>query len=398
MKKEINEKLLIGSLFAINFTHMMDVVIMAPLNPFLKKTYAITTEQFGWLVSSYTLMAALGGLIAFFYIDKYNRRNAILFLYAGFFLANLLCAIAPGYKFFLLSRMFAGAFGGVLSSIMLSVVGDVIPMERRGKATGIVMAAFSGASVIGIPIGLWLAFTFNIHAPFVFLSLLSGLLWLFLYFKFPSIDIHLKHHNQSFNKLEVIKQLTSDSNAIWGLLFTFCVMASGFLVVPFISDYMVNNVGVPEKDLMYIYLLGGIATMITGPMAGRIADKIGKQKTYVITAFFSIPPILYVTMFPSVDLWVVLMFMTCFFVLFGARFVPSMTLLTSSVNPQKRGSFMSIASAVQQLSAALSVLFASLIITNTAEGKLENFFYVGCLAAIFTVIGIVLSYKVKEVS
>src|SRR6185437_4289003 len=156
-KPAVNENIVIVLLAAINFTHIMDFVIMAPLNPILKKEFGITTGEFSFLVAAYTLSAGVSGIISSFFIDRFDRKAAIITLYFGFVVSNLCCALAPDYAIFLISRVIAGFFGGILASLIFSVIGDVVPPQRRGKATGIVMSAFSAASVIGIPIGLHLA-------------------------------------------------------------------------------------------------------------------------------------------------------------------------------------------------------------------------------------------------
>lgn len=397
-KPIISEGLLIAMLAAINFTHIMDFVIMAPLSPFLKEAMSITTEQFGYLVSIYTFAAAVGAILAFFNIDKYDRRTAIIFLYTGFIIANVLCALAPQYKFFMMARLFAGLFGGVLNVLIMSVIGDVIPMERRGKATGMVMAAFSAASVIGIPSGLILADLFDYHAPFWLLSGLSALVGVVLMLKFPSIRKHLEYEGPKTPPLEILKSFAIDSNIQRALVFMFLLMVAGFTVVPFISDYLVFNVGLNKDELKYVYLCGGLATVFSSIFVGKLSDKFGKVKTFVVAACISIIPIAIVTVLPVMPLAYVLMFNVVFFMCFGARFVPAMTLMTSCVMPQRRGSFLSVSSAVQQLGSGIAVLISSTIIMNGAKGELHYFGWVGIVACIATALSIFVSLRIKEVS
>ena len=397
-KPMISEGFLIAMLAAINFTHIMDFVIMAPLSATLKIAMSISTKEFGYLVSIYTFAAAAGALIAFFKIDKYDRRTAIIFVYAGFIVANILCAIAPQYKFFMLARLFAGLFGGVLNVLIMSVIGDVIPMQRRGKATGMVMAAFSAASVIGIPSGLILADLFDYHAPFWLLSILSAIVGITLLLKFPSIQTHMETEGARTPPLEILKEFVTNQNVLRALLFIFLLMIAGFSVVPFISDYLVNNVGLSTKELKYVYLCGGLATVVSSILIGRLTDKLGKVKTFMMAAFVSIIPIASVTVLPPLPLKYVLMFNVVFFMCFGARFVPAMTLMTSCVQPKRRGSFLSISSAIQQLASGVAVMIASFIIVNDAKGALHNFGWVGVVACTATVLSIIVSLRLKEVS
>jgi len=398
-KPVVSEGILIAMLAAINFTHIMDFVIMAPLSPFLKESMLISTEQFGYLVSIYTFAAAAGAILAFFNIDKYDRRSAILFLYTGFIVANVLCALAPQYKFFMMARLFAGLFGGVLNVLIMSVIGDVIPMERRGKATGMVMAAFSAASVLGIPSGLILADMYkDYHAPFWLLSGLSMLVGIALVFKFPSIRKHLEYEGPKTPPLEILKSFALDSNIRRALLFMSLLMIAGFTIVPFISDYLVNNVGLNKDELKYVYLCGGLATVFSSILVGKLSDKFGKVKTFVVAGLISIIPIAIVTVLPVMPLVYVLMFNVVFFMCFGARFVPAMTLMTSCVMPHRRGSFLSVSSAVQQMASGIAILIASTIIVNGAKGELYHFGWVGVVACTATVLCIIVSLRIKEVS
>lgn len=397
-KSNISEGLLIAMLVAVNFTHIMDFVIMAPLSPFLKESLSISTEQFGILVSVYTFAAAVGAIFAFFNIDKYDRRTALLFLYSGFILANVLCALAPQYKFFMMARLVAGLFGGVLNVLIMTVVGDAVPLERRGKATGLVMSAFSGASVIGIPCGLILTERFDYHAPFWLLSILSLIVGVVLFLFFPSIKTHLEYTGEKTKPLDIIKEFSKNRNIIRALLFIFLLMIGGFTVVPFISDYLVYNVGLSTDELKYVYLVGGGATIASSILVGKLSDKYGKVKVFIFAAIVSMVPIFAVTILPPWPLLYVLLFNMAFFMSFGARFVPAMTLMTSCVVPQRRGNFLSISSAIQSLGSGVAITIASFIITNDASKKLYHFGWVGVVACVATTICIFVSMRIKEIS
>ena len=393
---KVNENLLLLILAAINFTHIMDFVIMAPLNPILSIHLSINPQQFSFLQASYAISAGIAGIVGSFFVDKYDRRSTLLFLYSGFMLSNLACAIAPDYYTLMSARIIAGSFGGVLGSVILSVVGDVIPQERRGRATGIVMAAFSAASVIGIPIGIRLANNFHWHAPFYFLTIASLVVLAFTWMKMPSITSHMKNASSS-STLDKIKALFLNSNVRWSFLFMSLLMISGLTVVPFLSDYIVKNAKLSLKDLDYVYFFGGLATAISGPVTGRLADKFGKPRVFMIAAIISIVPIYIMTHLTSSSYAWILSMSSLFFIFFGARFVPAMSMMTSSVEIRQRGSFMSINSSVQQFSSSLAIIIAGAIVVNK-NGELENFGTCGIIAIVATIACILVSLKVKQVS
>jgi len=386
-KKEIREGLLIFTLAAIQFTHMMDFVIMMPLGPQLMRVFNISPGEFGFLVSAYTFSAAVAGFLSALFIDRFDRKHAMLGLYFGFTIGTLACALAPTYSLLLAARVVAGAFGGVLGALILAVIGDAIPEHRRGAATGKVMAAFSVASIAGVPVGLYLASVTSWHAPFYLLAGLSFLVLIASFWLLPTMRGHLTNAVPQ-NPFLVLKEILQKRNLQWAMALMVTLTMSGFLVVPFISPYMVANVGFTETELSYIYLFGGIATVFTSQWAGRLADKHGKHRIFIFSAVFSMIPILLLTNLPPVQHYVALIVTTIFFILFGARFVPAMALITSSVEPKLRGSFMSINSSVQQLSAGVAAFVSGLIVQETASGKLEHFNLDGLLACVVTLLAV----------
>ena len=139
----VREKLLLLTLAGIQFAHILDFMIMMPLGPILMAELAIDAHQFGLLVSSYTFTAALAGIPIAIIADRFERKRLLLTMFALFALATLACGLAPSYATLLVARGIAGVFGGMLGSMVHTMVGDLIPFERRGRASGTVMMAFS---------------------------------------------------------------------------------------------------------------------------------------------------------------------------------------------------------------------------------------------------------------
>lgn len=395
-KKEIREGMLIFILAAVQFTHMMDFVIMMPLGPQLMRVFSISPREFGLLVSAYTFSAAVAGFVSALFIDRFDRKPALLLLYVGFIIGTLGCALAPSYALLLLARVVAGGFGGVLGALVLAIIGDAIPENRRGAATGRVMAAFSVASIAGIPVGLYLASVLNWHAPFMLLVGISVLILLLAFRFLPAMRGHLTSAVAG-NPFRALHALVVKPNLQWAMALTVTLTMAGFLVVPFISPYMVANVGFTERDLSYIYLFGGLATVFTSQWAGRLADRHGKQLVFRIAAIGSIVPILLITNMPQVGMVLALSVSTLFFILFGARFVPAMAIVTSSVSPELRGSFMSINSSVQQLGAGIAAFVSGLVVQEAADGTLAHFNWVGVMACAVTLITVWVVRHIKTV-
>jgi len=396
-KIQIREGWLLFILAAIQFTHIMDFVIMMPLGPQLMRVFEISPKEFGFIVSAYTFSAALSGFISTLFIDKFDRKNALLLLYIGFIIGTFCCAIAANYEMLLLARLVAGAFGGVIGALVFAIIGDAIPENRRGAATGKIMSAFSIASIAGVPIGLYLATRINWHAPFYLLTGLSVLVLIAAYTLLPAMKGHLTNATKN-NPLTVVGDILRNTNLLWALTLMVMLTLAGFTVVPFISPYLVANVGFAEGELAYMYLFGGLATVVTSQIAGKLADKYGKQKVFTFTAIFSIIPILLITNLTPAPHYLILLVTTTFFIGFGARFVPAVSLITSSVAPKLRGSFMSFNSSVQQLASGLSAFLSGLIIQKTSSGALLHFDTIGIIAAVATILCIFIIRRIKVVS
>ena len=399
MKPEIpaGERALVLGLAAIQFTHIMDFMIMMPLGPQLMRVMLISPQQFGILVSAYTLTAAVAALAMAFYTDRFDRRQTLLFLYAGFVISTLLCGIAPGYNELLTARAVAGAFGGVAGATVHSIIGDAIPENRRGAATGMIMSAFALSSIIGVPIGLVLAAHFSWRAPFLLLVAVSVLVFILTWRILPPMRSHIVA-GEAHRPLKQMKSVLGTANHLRAFVFMFALMFAGFSVIPFISPYMVANVGLKETDLPYLYLFGGLATVFSSRYIGKLADRYGKRQIFTLIGLISIAPLLITTNLPPAPVWVAICASVIFMVFVSGRFVPAMALVISSVEPRLRGGFMSINSAIQQLGLGAASFLAGTIIGHGAGGTLTNYWLVGFIAVGATLLAIALAWRVKPVA
>ncbi len=393
-----HERILLITLAAINFTNIMDFMIMMPLGPQLMRIFGITPQQFGLVVSAYTFSAGVSGFFAAFIVDRFDRKKFLQFLYAGFLIGTLACGLAPTYELLLSARIFTGLFGGVLGAIVLSIVGDMIPFERRGKAMGMIMAAFSVASVFGVPFGLFIANQFDWHAPFLFL-VACGLPVTFFIWKFvPNITGHIHHKDTRPNPLAILKGITSDANQRKALTFMMVIMFGHFSIIPFLSPYMVSNVGFEEGQIAYIYAVGGLLTIFTSPLIGKWADKYGKKKVFTIFIPLCALSVLLLTNMPRIEIWMVLIVSAAFFVFSGGRFIPAQAMVTAAVKPENRGSFMSITSSMQQISAGVASYIAGLIIVKQPNGELLHYDWVGYLSIAATLLCLFLVTRIRSAS
>ena len=373
-------------LAAAQFSHVLDFVIMMPLGPEFIDEWAISPQQFGFLVSIYTFSGALCSFLGAFFIDRFDRKTALLRLYVGFTIGTLACALAPSYLSMLLGRAITGAFGGLMGAVVFSIIGDVFNESRRGAAMGTVMSAFSLASIIGVPIGLWLAHI-SWRVPFYTLSGVSIVIMLAAYKILPPLRAHLVAKRKIDIESELRFLILSEGHWRAFALIVFLMLAA-FTVIPYIATYMKKNIGLSRNDLALMYFVGGFFTLLTSRLVGRWSDRFGKQKVFVWMALFSTVPILLLTNMPRIPVTTAIIVTTLFSVLISGRAVPAMSMITSTVVAERRGSFMSFTSAVQQLASGFASLIGGIILTESANGELVNYDLVGYTAVMATLFSI----------
>jgi predicted MFS family arabinose efflux permease len=385
---------LLLTLAGIQFTHILDFMIMMPLGPQFTKIFSITDAQFGLLVSAYTLAAGMSGLLAATYLDKFDRKKLLLALYVCFGLATLACGLAPSYYTLMVARILAGIFGGVLSALSQTIVADVIPFERRGRAMGIVMTSFSVATVIGVPSGLFLAAQFSWHAPFFGIAAVVGLLTCGAAVTLPNLTDHL-HGGNKLSVFKTIGQVIQDPNHLKTFAFSGLMMFAGFTVIPFLTIYLQVNVGWRNDQVPYLYLCGGIATLLMARFIGVMADKKGKVKVFRLMAFLVIFPMIASTLTSGLPMWAVLTVAIAFFICMNGRMIPGMAIITSAANPQLRGTFMALNSAVQSASMGVAAFIGGLIISRDSENLVQNYWMAALLGSAASFATIYLAGKLK---
>jgi predicted MFS family arabinose efflux permease len=390
------ELLLLLTLAGMQFTNILDFMILMPLAPQLMRVLAIDPQQFALLVSAYTFAAAASGFVAAFWIDRVSRKRALLAVYTGFIVATALCGVAPSYPLLVAARIAAGVFGGVIGALVFTIVADVVPFVRRARGTALVSASFSLAAVLGVPLGLWFATHFSWRAPFLVLAGFSVAVWVIAWRLVPPLDAHVAGGERR-RPLAQLRAVFGVPNHLRAFAFIVALMTSVFLVVPFVAAYNVANVGLTEAQLPYIYFTGGLMTLFTAQVIGWLADRYGKKRVFTILAFVSLVPILLQTHLPPLPLVQVLLVTVVFFVFVPGRFGPAMAIITGSVAPPLRGSFMSFNGAVQQLAAGAASFAAGIIIGRGADGALTRYDWVGWCAVAATLLAIVLVRQIRIV-
>lgn len=382
-------------LAAIQVAHILDFVIMMPLGPRFMRVFNISPVEFSTLVSAYTFSAGIVGFFGALYADHFDRKKFLLFNFAGFIIGTYMCAIAPSFAALLMARIIAGAFGGILNAGVLSLVADLIPFQRRGNAMGVVMSAFSISSILGVPTGLYIAQAFDWHATFYFICIIGVIFWILSLMILPSVRVRSEPKSFMANLIN-FKSIVFQKDYLLSFMLTSVLGFGIFGVIPFIAPYMVRNVGLSEDQIPLIYLIGGMCTIISARIIGKLCDKIGSFKVFRVVATFSIFPIFALTHLPAdIPLWVALTVTSLFTMMGSGRFIPAMTIVSAVVKPQERGTFMSLENAARQLSSGASSQIAGFIIGSTAAGALTNYNYVGFIGIMTSILAIFIAYRIK---
>ena len=385
---------LLLTLAGIQFTHILDFMIMMPLGPQFTKIFSITDAQFGLLVSAYTFAAGGSGLMAATYLDKFDRKKLLLSLYGLFGLATLACGLAPTYYSLMAARVLAGVFGGVLSALSQTIVADVIPFDRRGRAMGIVMTSFSVATVAGVPIGLFLAAHFSWHAPFFGIAAMVVLLAIGAAVTLPQLRDHLSGAGQS-SAFDNIRRVLTDPNHLNAFVFSGLLMFAGFTVIPFITIYLTANLGWRIDQVPYVYLCGGLVTLITARWIGVLTDRKGKVVVFRLMAVLVTVPMMLTTLTAGLPIWAVLIVSTSFFACMSGRMIPGMAIVTSAANPPLRGTFMALNSAVQSAAMGLAAFTGGHIISRDANNLVQNYWMAAVVGAAASVAAIFMAGQLK---
>jgi MFS transporter, DHA1 family, inner membrane transport protein len=356
----LGEAVLLLVLAAIQFTNIIDFMIVMPLGQWYSVEMNLTPGQFGNVVSSYTASAGIAALAASRFLDRFGRKAALLTMYFGFIVGTGLCAIAPNYWALLGARTVAGAFGGVAAAVVLAAVGDGFPMERRGMAMGVIMTAFSVASIVGIPAGLWIAELYGWRMPFFAVAGLGALVLIVAVVALPPLRGHMGHASgREIRTLDLIK----NPNHIRAYLLMVSLVFASFTVAPYIPTFLTANVGMHKEHLLWMYLAGGVATLITLTYFGRLADRYGKLLVFRWLALATVVSVIAVTNLPSgLSLGWVLAATTFMFIATSGRMVPATALLTASAAPAERGGFMSVNAAVQHIAAGAAAWLGGMML------------------------------------
>jgi len=387
------ELIILLLLAGLNFTHFLDFMVMMPLNNYLTPYFNISPKQFSFMVSAYSISAAISGFITAFIVDSYDRKKILLVSYAGFLAGTIACGLANSYPLLLSARIVAGLFGGIIGAQVLAIIADIFPYERRGKAMASVSVSFAIASILGVPFSLYLANLFHEdwHVPFLFVAGFGVILIPFIIRYVPAITGHLNDRENKTPPLVLLGNIIRTNQQISALIFSCLLMIGHFLIIPFITPYLEFNKGYSKNLIPAIYLVGGMASLIAALLLGRLSDKKGKLPIFSWSVFFSLFMVLLITKMPPMAFSITLAVFALWFVFATGRALTAQAMISEVVKPEQRGSFMSFNGCVQQIGTGVASLLAGFIVYDDASGKIYRYEWLGYISIFVLVITIVMA-------
>ena len=389
------QKLIVGLLAFLQFTIVLDFMVLSPLGAVLMKELDIPASRFGLVVSVYAFSAGASGLLAAGFADRFDRKRFLLFFYTGFVVGTLACALAPTYETLLAARMITGLFGGVIGSISFAIIADLFPPEARGRVVGVVQTAFASSQVLGIPLALVLANRWGWHAPFFMIVGVSSVVGAVIVVRMGPIVGHLAV-TRDIDPFQHLVTAVSRRGYLNAYACTMLLATGGFMLMPFGSTYVVNNMGIALEHLPIVYVVTGVASIIAGPFIGRLSDSLGKYAVFCAGSAVAVVMVVVFTNLGPSPLWLATLVNTLLMVAVSSRMIAASALVSIVPDAGDRGAFMSVNSSIQQISGGVAAGFAGLIVVRTPSGALRHYDTLGYVVVGAIVLVVLLLYSVDR--
>jgi predicted MFS family arabinose efflux permease len=389
------QKFVIAVLAFLQFTIILDFMIISPLGAMMMPTLHINPQQFGLAVSSYAFSAGASGLLAAGFADRFDRKRLLLFFYAGFIVGTLLCALATTYPLLLAARIVTGLFGGVIGSVVLAIATDLFPLEMRGRVMGFIQTAFAASQVLGLPAGLYFANHWDWHAPFLAIIAVAAPAGLVILFCMKPVAAHLTLRQEHSPWMHLAHTVAEPRYRL-AFILTMLLPTGGYMLMPFGTAYMVNNIGLSMHTLPTIYLVTGLCTVFVGPLVGKASDSFGKFQTFCFGTFLTVLMVAIWTNLGPTALIPVIVVNVLLFIGIFSRMIPSQALMSAIPEVTKRGAFNAISASLQQLAGGVSAAVAGAVIVEASDGVLQHFNWLGYIVMAVSLLSLALMYFVHK--
>lgn len=348
-KQDGNPYVIIFALWLLVFAASSQVMIISPILPRISEQLGTPLEILGNLVTVYAVMVGVFAIIMGPLSDKIGRRKILLIGTGGISFFLFLHGFVDSFFALLLVRALAGMAGGVLSGSAVAYVGDYFPYEKRGWANGWIMSGIAMGQILGIPLGTLLADLSGFRIPFVLFGAIMALTFLLILFKVPQPNVQLSTEKVTFKgSLAKYYELLKRAE-VRAVAFSYVLMFLSISVfVVYLPTWLEETFGVSGTAIASLFFVGGIANVITGPIAGKISDRIGRKKIIIISCL-GLSIVMIITTYVITDFWIAYIIFFATMVLIAMRISPFQALSTQLIKSDNRGSLMSLLVAIGQV-------------------------------------------------
>jgi predicted MFS family arabinose efflux permease len=393
----LSEGRLLFLLGAVQFINVVDFVMVLPLGPDFARALGIPAHRLGLVAGSYTGAAAIVGLCVAPFLDRLDRRKALLWAMLGLVCGTAAGGLASGLGSMIVARVLAGAFGGPATSVALSILSDAVPPERRGRAMGKVMGAFSVASVVGVPAGLELA-RFGWQVPFFVIAGLGVVVALAVAALMPPMRGHLRSAEER-SAGRPVGEFVRDPAVLLALGGMAVAMAGSFSIISNLSAFVQFNLGYPRERLGLLYMAGGCVSFFSMRLAGLCVDRFGSARV-VVAGTALVVLVIGLAFLPDRPLLPVVLMFVGFMLANSTRLVAFNSLTSRVPAAVDRARFMSLQSAVQHLSTSAGATLSTWVLHERADQSLEGMsklaIFAIALSCVLPILVTLLQRRVRE--
>lgn len=391
-----HQKFIIALLALLQFTIILDFMVISPLGDILMKTLDMTTANFGYAVSAYAFSAGISGLLAAGFADRFDRKKMLIFFYTGFIIGTVFCALSTSYLTLLSARIVTGLFGGVIGSVSLAIVTDLFVVHQRGRVMGYIQMAFATSQILGIPVGLYFANHWGWHSSFLMIAGLGVLIVISIILKMQPIDKHLALQSDKNAFLHLWHTLTNKRYQVGFAAIAF-LSVGGFMLQPFGSAFLINNIKISQEQLPMVFFFTGLSVFFIMPLIGKLSDKVSKFRLFTLGSIISIIMVVIYTNLEPIPLWEIVVINMILFMGIMSRMIPATTLNTSVPEMKDRGAYMAITASLQQIAGGIAAVCAGYIVhQETKSSPLEHYDTLGYVIAAVTLLSIFFIWRVDR--
>jgi predicted MFS family arabinose efflux permease len=370
------------ALFSLLLLGLVDNQILSPVLPEIARGFAVSVEWVGATVTGYALAAAGSALVIGPLSDRRGRKPFLLGAAAVFAVASGVAASADFFVLFALARGLAGAAAGVISALVVTVIADRVPYDRRGKAMGWVASAYFAAPILGVPAGAWLAeaqgwrsiyVVFALSAASLILALSAGLSETRA--QKPAPDGALEN-GVAAGLSRYVGFLRSRQTAV-GAWSAFFVSGGITVFIVYLGTYLQSRFGLSLKAVGLVFLLSGAASVVGALGAGPVSDRAGKRTIAVGGSAALAALLVLVPLAPGGPVLYGLLGLVGFSA--ASRVAPLQSLVTELVPGAARAAYVALRNTLSQVGIAFS---ASAGAALYARGGFAAVCYLACALSV----------------